>query len=91
MEALTRPDPETLFYLARDLARVNERERAIAALGRAIDCGFLCASSPARDPWLAPLSEAPEFGRLEQKAERRRLEIHTAFVDAEGEQVLRGG
>src|ERR1017187_1579819 len=90
LEALTRLDPESLFYMARHLARINERERAIATLSKAIDCGFLCASSLARDPWLASLRQAPAFGELAQKAERRRLEIHAAFLDAGGEQVLGG-
>jgi hypothetical protein len=83
-------DPEALFYVARHLARINERERAIATLGKVIDCGFLCASSLARDPWLASLREAPGFGELAQKAERRRIEIHAAFLDAGGEQLLSG-
>ncbi|MGA2269891.1 MAG: protein kinase [Bryobacteraceae bacterium] len=90
LEALTRMDPEALFYVARHLARINERERAIATLGKVIDCGFLCASSLARDPWLASLREAPGFGELAQKAERRRIEIHAAFLDAGGEQLLSG-
>jgi len=90
LETLAHPDPESLFYMARHLARINERERAIATLGRVIDCGFLCASSLARDPWLAPLREAPGFGDLAQKAERRRLEIHAAFLDAGGAQLLSG-
>jgi len=90
LETLTRPDPELLFYIARHLARINERERAIATLSKVIDCGFLCASSLARDPWLASLREAPGFGKLAQKAERRRLEIHAAFLNAGGEQLLSG-
>ena len=89
-QILTRADPETLFYIARHLARINQRERAIVTLGKVIDGGFLCASSLAHDPWLAPLREAPGFGDLAQKAERRRFEIHAAFLDAGGEQLLSG-
>ena len=90
LDTLTRPDPEALFYLARHLARIDQRERAIAILCKVMDGGFLCASSLARDPWLASLREAPGFGELAQKAERRRLEIHAAFLNAGGEQLLIG-
>jgi TolB-like protein len=82
------PDPESLFYIARHLARINERERAVVTLSKVIDGGFLCASSLARDPWLKSLHGAPGYAELAQKAERRRLEIHAAFLDAGGEQVL---
>ncbi|MGO9256917.1 MAG: hypothetical protein ACLQU1_11530 [Bryobacteraceae bacterium] len=88
LETPIRADPESLFYSARHLARINERERAMAILGRVIDGGFLCASSLAHDPWLESLRGAPGFAELTQKAERRRLEIHVAFLDAGGEQVL---
>jgi hypothetical protein len=84
------PDPESLFYIARHLARINEREKAIATLCKVIDSGFVCAWSLTHDPWLESLRGAPGFRELAQKAERRRLEIHAAFVDAGGEQVLGG-
>jgi len=90
LQTLIRPDPEALFYIARHLARINQRERAILTLDKVIDCGFLCASSLARDPWLASLRGAPGFEELAQKAEHRRLEIHAAFLDAGGEQFLSG-
>jgi len=90
LETPTRTDPESLFYFARHLARINQRERAIATLHKVIDGGFLCASSLARDPWLQSLRGAPGFRDLAQRAERRRLEIHAAFLDAGGEQVLGG-
>ncbi|MGA2196837.1 MAG: protein kinase [Bryobacteraceae bacterium] len=88
LETRIHPDPESLFYIARHLARINERERAMVTLCKVIDGGFLCASSLARDPWLESLHGAPGYAELAQKAERRRLEIHAAFLDAGGEQVL---
>jgi hypothetical protein len=42
----------------------------------------------ARDPWLESLRGTPGFGELVKKAERHRLEIHAAFLDAGGEQGL---
>jgi hypothetical protein len=74
-----------------DGAGGSQRERAMVALCKVIDGGFLCASSLARDPWLESLHGAPGYAELAQKAERRRLEIHAAFLDAGGEQVLTHG
>ena len=87
----TRVDPESLFYAARHLARINETEQALATLSDAIDAGFLCASSLDRDPWLKSLRLAPGFDELTRKAESRRQEIHAAFLEAGGELILGGG
>lgn len=88
LETLTRRDPESLFYMARHLGRIGDREQAIAVLGKVIDGGFLCASSLVRDPWLESLRSAPGFRELSEKAERRRQEAHAAFLQSGGEQVI---
>ena len=87
-DALIRRDPETLYYSARHLARMNEAERAISALSSAIDRGFLCVSAISRDPWFATLRSVPRFVELMREAERRRRETHAAFLAAGGEQVI---
>jgi len=89
LESPDRVDPESLFYIARHLARINLGERAIATLGKVIDSGFLCAPSLGNDPWLASLRSDPGFGGLSEKAEQRRIEVHAAFLQAGGEDVLR--
>jgi hypothetical protein len=83
-----RRDPETLFYSARHLARINETDRAISALSTAVHRGFLCASAISRDPWFDPLRSFPRCVELMQEAERRRIETHAAFLAAGGEQVI---
>jgi serine/threonine protein kinase len=83
-----RKDPETLFYSARHLARINETDRAISALSTAVHRGFLCASTISRDPWFDPLRSLPRYVELMQEAERRRIETHAAFLAAGGEQVI---
>jgi eukaryotic-like serine/threonine-protein kinase len=83
-----RKDPETLFYAARHLARIDETDRAISALSTTIDRGFLCASAISRDPWFDPLRSHPRYVDLMQEAERRRIETHAAFLGAGGEQVI---
>jgi eukaryotic-like serine/threonine-protein kinase len=83
-----RRDPETLFYSARQLARINETDRAISALSTAVHRGFLCASAISRDPWFDPLRSLPRYVELIHEAERRRIETHAAFLAAGGEQVI---
>jgi eukaryotic-like serine/threonine-protein kinase len=83
-----RRDPETLFYSARQLARINETDRAISALSTAVHRGFLCASAISRDPWFDPLRSLPRYVELMHEAERRRIETHAAFLAAGGEQVI---
>jgi serine/threonine protein kinase/tetratricopeptide (TPR) repeat protein len=87
-EALTRRDPETLYYIARHLARVNEQERAIAILSKVLDGGFLCATAIARDPWFESLHSSVHYVELMRKAERKRSEVHAMFLAAGGERLL---
>jgi serine/threonine protein kinase len=81
-------DPEVLFYAARQLARIDQTERAIAALATAVDRGFLCTSAIARDVWFASLRSDPRYAGLIQAAEHRRCETHAAFLAAGGVQVI---
>jgi len=88
-EASGVKDPESLFYTARHMARINERDRAVDILFRAIDQNFVCDFSLAHDPWLSSLRSHPRYGDLLHKAAERRREAHTAFVEAGGELLLR--
>jgi len=80
--------PESLYYLARQLARVNECERAISILSEVIESGFLCASALERDPWLDSLRSSARFSELLQDAERQKSYLHLAFLAAGGEELL---
>jgi serine/threonine protein kinase len=87
-ETVIRKDPETLFYSARHLARINETDRAISALSAAIDRGFVCASAISRDPWFNSLRSCPRYAEVMKEARWRRSETHAAFLAAGGEQVI---
>ena len=87
-EHLTRRDAESLFYSARHLAQIHERERALKALSSVIEGGFLCGSALSSDPWLAPLHSLPEYGQLLQTAGRQRSQAHAGFLEAGGPQLL---
>jgi TolB-like protein len=81
-------DPEILFYSARQLAQINQTERAITALSAAMDRGFLCASAIRSDPWFASIRSGPRYAALMQETERRRTETHAAFLAAGGGRVI---
>ena len=87
-ESALSADPELLFYSARQLAQINQTERALAALSAAMDRGFLCASTITSDPWFASMRSDPNFAALMQEAQRRRIETHAAFLAAGGGQVI---
>jgi serine/threonine protein kinase len=87
-ESSTPRDPELLYYMARHLARINEQERAITILSSLLDCGFLWASSIARDPWFSSLPSSARYVELMCAAERKGGEAHVTFLAAGGEQLL---
>ncbi len=90
-ESLARRDPETLYYIARHLSRINKPKRAIMVLSSAIDSGYLCGSALLHDPWLDSLRSSPVFSELLQKTEQRRSEVHAAFLAAGGQEILSCG
>jgi hypothetical protein len=83
-----RSDPEIFYYMARHLARINDKERAIAKLSGVIDGGFLCTTAISRDPWFASLRSSPDYVELMRNAELKRRKVHAAFLAAGGEQLV---
>jgi TolB-like protein len=81
-------DQEARYYLARQLARLGARERALQVLFRVVEQGFHCSQAFARDTWLDSLRDAPEFTSILQRAERSRREAAASFIDAGGERLL---
>jgi DNA-binding winged helix-turn-helix (wHTH) protein/tetratricopeptide (TPR) repeat protein len=81
-------DPEGFFLLARVLARLREREAALALLERAVSGGFFCLAPLERDPWLDSLRKKPGFTRLLRQAEARHQEALLAFERLDGENIL---
>jgi len=87
-QPLVYDDPEISYYSARHMARINETDHAIAALGAAIDRGFLCATAIAHDPWLESLRSSRQYAEFMQEAGRRCKDTHEAFLAAGGEDVI---
>jgi len=81
-------DPEGLFYLARHLAHVGEREAALALLERIVGGGFFCVPALRGDPWLESVRSAPTFTTLLRGAEARHRAAADAFASLRGFQSL---
>jgi tetratricopeptide (TPR) repeat protein len=86
--ALAQRDPESLFYIARHLARVGQAERALDLLNLVLDCGFLCTLQIERDPWLASVKALPGCAALLDRGRWLREQAHAAFLAAGGEEIL---
>jgi serine/threonine protein kinase len=87
-ELHTRKDPESLFYFGRQLALIGEVERASQVFSTVIDKGLLCGSVLARDPSFASVRSSPAYPELARRAESRRAQVHAAFLEAGGPQIL---
>ena len=81
-------DPETLYYMARQLAYLGKHVRAIEVLNEAIDLGYICFPTITRDPWLDPLRGNAEFTVVLRRAEARHREAAQAFLGAAGDRIL---
>src|SRR6266699_3066387 len=81
-------DPEGWFYMARQLSYLNEPERAMTMLSRAIDLGFFCYPWIIRDPWLDPIRGLPEFNAILTKARTLHQSAVDAFAAEGGEPLL---
>ena len=85
---VTFRDPEGLYYMARQLAYLNDRERALTVLAGAVDHGFFCVPAILRDPWLDSLREVPRFGEILATSQARYQRALAAFTAEGGESLL---
>jgi serine/threonine protein kinase/tetratricopeptide (TPR) repeat protein len=88
-ELMAFPDPEGIYYLARQLAYLSEVGRATRLLKRAVDGGYFCFPQIASDPWLDPIRGDAEFKRILHRAQALHQEAIEAF-SAEGGPTLLG-
>jgi serine/threonine protein kinase len=81
-------DPESFFYMARQLAQIEQPERSIEMLSKVLEKGFVCAAALEKDPWLARVRLLPAYTQLLAVAQTRRIEAHQTFLDAGGPELL---
>jgi tetratricopeptide (TPR) repeat protein len=83
------PDPEAVYYMARQLVKLGERARALDVLNGVLDRGFLLSAALARDPWLTPLHREPGFDELRERSRRLEADLAVTFSQMGGPDLVR--
>jgi serine/threonine protein kinase/Flp pilus assembly protein TadD len=81
-------DPESHYWIARELANLNESERALNGLSLALDSGYRCHYALLHDPRLDSLRAHRQFTELVMRAAALDLEARTVFLDNGGDRLL---
>ena len=81
-------DPEGAYYQARQLCYLGEDALALEQLSRAVNSGFFCYPSFARDPWLDRLRAKPAFSAVMQKAAQLQQQALRVFHANGGDALL---
>jgi hypothetical protein len=74
--------------MARQLALIQQNERALRNLSVVVEQGFVCEAALERDPSFAILRTSPGYGPLLSLARQRRIAAHQIFLDAGGPELL---
>ena len=85
---LKNHDPETIFYLARQAARLGAVELGNDFLEQSVAAGYWSTISMMRDPWLESLRDTTAFRRTYEVAGEREAHSRSEFVNAGGERIL---
>ncbi len=81
-------DPEGIYGIGRNLARVGALEEAIECLTGVVDGGFWCIEAAFADPWLDPIREDARFRTLLLRAEDGRRSALAEYRRAGGDRLL---
>ncbi len=81
-------DPEGKYYLARQLAYLNDAGRATLVLKSTVDGGYFCYPQIASDPWLDPIRGHAEFKQILHTAQTRHQEAIEVFRNDGGPSLL---
>src|SRR5690349_5363622 len=81
-------DPEGRYYLVRQLAYLQEHERALEVLERVIEGGFFCYPAMATDSWLDPLRGTKRFAEMLRQVRSKMREAEEIYVSHGGASLL---
>jgi tetratricopeptide (TPR) repeat protein len=81
-------DPEARFGLGVLLAKLNEPERALETISRALDEGYFCHHALLHHPWMDSLRSHPEFPKLAGRAAERSAQAQAVFLYNGGDRLL---
>ena len=87
-KGLKHRDPELLFYLARQAAKLGALELGNDLLEQSVAAGYWSPISIMRDPWLESLRDTAAFRRTYEVAGERVAHSRSEFVNAGGERIL---
>jgi hypothetical protein len=82
-------DPESLYYMARQAARIGDISVALRTLDTALTHGLVCPGAFRADPWLASVRETPEFAEILSRADQLQKIAHAIFIESRGDRILR--
>lgn len=82
------PDPEGRYYLATNLARLGEPDRALTELNPCLDDGLIHYRLLKRDPGVDSLRGSPGFEALSARSAARYRDACVAFADAGGQRLF---
>ena len=85
---LKNHDPEGVFYLARQAAKLGAVELGNDFLEQSVAAGYWSTISMMRDPWLESLRDTTAFRRTYEVAEQREAHSRSEFLNAGGERIL---
>lgn len=81
-------DPEGRYYVARQLAYLNDIGRATHVLRSVVDGGYFCYPQMASDPWLDPIRGDAGFQQILHRAEALHQEAIEVFRAEGGPSLL---
>ena len=81
-------DPESHYWIARNLARANQVERALDSLTRAFDSGYCCHFGLLHDAWLESVRSQPAFADLIRRTAVKDGEARRVFLSNAGGSLL---
>jgi eukaryotic-like serine/threonine-protein kinase len=88
-EFTSRPfDPEGLYFMARNFARLHDHESALDLLERTVQEGFFCFPILLRDPWLDPIRSERRFNAIVARARERSQDAEAEFHRLGGDRLL---
>jgi tetratricopeptide (TPR) repeat protein len=88
-EFMLRPfDPEGVYFMARNLVRLEEHEEALGLLERIVGEGFFAYQILQRDPWLDPIRSERRFNTVVARARERSQDAEAEFHRLGGDQLL---
>jgi len=81
-------DPEGLYFMVRNMARLGETDLAIDGLERVVAGGLHAASTIESDPWLDQLRADDRFVRVLEASRRGHAEARAIYDQAGGAALL---